>query len=106
MSIPAQPSEFSRDMPAEATTALPRRLSLFSTITVTVGLIVGSGIFRAPSSVAEATGSVGTIALVWVIGGLVTLCLALCVAELSTMFPRAGGAFVSLREGIGPAAAF
>lgn len=93
-------------MPAETPTELPRRLSLLSTIAVTVGLIVGSGIFRAPSSVAEATGSVGTIALVWVLGGLLTLCLALCVAELSTMFPRAGGAFVYLREGIGPAAAF
>ncbi len=85
---------------------LPRRLSLVSTIAVTVGLIVGSGVFRAPSSVAQAAGSVGAIGLVWLIGGLVTLCLALCVAELSTMFPRAGGAFVYLRESLGPAAAF
>jgi amino acid transporter len=92
--------------PAAAPEELPRRLSLTSTIAVTVGLIVGSGIFRAPSSVAEATGSVSTITLVWVIGGLVTLCLALCVAELSTMFPRAGGAFAYLRESFGPATAF
>jgi len=89
-----------------ASEELPRRLSLWSTIAVTVGLIVGSGILRAPASVADATGSVTGIALVWVIGGLVTLCLALCVAELSTMFPRAGGAFVYLREAFGPAAAF
>lgn len=89
-----------------AADVLPRRLSLMSTIAVMVGLIVGSGIFRAPSSVAAATGSVTAIALVWVIGGIVTLCLALCVAELSTMYPRAGGAFVYLREGMGPAAAF
>jgi basic amino acid/polyamine antiporter, APA family len=106
VSIEAQPSDLAGVGTAEATAELPRRLSLLSTIAVTVGLIVGSGIFRAPSSVAEATGAVGAIALVWVLGGFVTLCLALCVAELSTMFPRAGGAFVYLREGIGPAAAF
>src|SRR6266404_5602963 len=92
--------------PAARPDELPRRLSLVSTIAVMVGLIVGSGVFRAPSSVAGAAGSVGAITLVWVIGGLVTLCLALCVAELSTMFPRAGGGFVYLRESFGPATAF
>ena len=46
------------------------------------------------------------IALVWVAGGLVTLCLALCVAELGAMFPRAGGAYVYLRETFGPATSF
>jgi amino acid transporter len=106
VSVPAQTARLAGAAPAEAPAELPRQLSLLSTIAVTVGLIVGSGIFRAPSSVAEVTGSVGAIALVWVLGGLVTLCLALCVAELSTMFPRAGGAYVYLREGIGPAAAF
>jgi amino acid transporter len=108
VSIPSAPSvrPFEGAAPAAAADVLPRRLSLLSTIAVMVGLIVGSGIFRAPSSVAAATGSLSAIALVWVIGGLVTLCLALCVAELSTMYPRAGGAFVYLREGLGPAAAF
>ena len=106
MSVPAQPAELAGAATTEGPAELPRRLSLLSTIAVTVGLIVGSGIFRAPSVVADATGSVSAIALVWVFGGVVTLCLALCVAELSTMFPRAGGAFVYLREGIGPAAAF
>jgi basic amino acid/polyamine antiporter, APA family len=92
--------------PAARAGELPRRLSLGSTIAVTVGLIVGSGILRAPSSVAQATGSVSAITLVWVLGGVVTLCLALCVAELSTMFPRSGGAYVYLRESFGPATAF
>ena len=57
MSIPAEPSELAGLSRAEAPADLPRRLSLLSTIAVTVGLIVGSGIFRAPSTVAEATGS-------------------------------------------------
>jgi APA family basic amino acid/polyamine antiporter len=88
---------------AVTTGALPRRLSLPSTVAVIVGVIVGSGIFRAPSSVAEAAGSASAIMFVWVAGGVVTLCLALCVAELGTMFPRAGGAYVYLRESFGPA---
>ena len=99
-------SLFSAAEPGAPPDELPRRLSLASTIAVLIGLIVGSGVFRAPTSVAQAADSVSAIGLVWVIGGLVTLCLALCVAELSTMFPRAGGAFVYLRESFGPAAAF
>ena len=99
----------SQEVPSqEAVTpgALPRRLSLPSTVAVIVGVIVGSGIFRAPSSVAEAAGSASAIVFVWVAGGVVTLCLALCVAELGTMFPRAGGAYVYLRESFGPATSF
>ena len=97
-------------MPSQGATTttgeLPRRLSLLSTIAVIVGVIVGSGIFRAPSAVAEAAGSTGAIMFVWAAGGVVTLCLALCVAELGTMFPRAGGAYVYLRESFGPATSF
>ncbi len=71
-----------------------------------VGVTVGSGIFRAPSSVAQAAGSAHAVLLLWTAGGVVTLCLALCVAELGTMFPRAGGAFVYLRESFGPVSSF
>lgn len=75
-------------------------------IAVTMGVMIGSGIFRTPSSIAQMTGSVGGIALIWIAGGLVTLCLALCLAELATMFPRAGGIYVYLHEAYGPAVAF
>lgn len=44
--------------------------------------------------------------LLWTAGGLVTLCLALTLAELSTMFPRPGGNFVFIYESWGPLAAF
>ena len=64
-----------------------------------MGLTIGSGLFRVPSSVAAEVGSVGTIALLWVLGGIITLCLALSFAELSTMFPQSGGTYVYIREG-------
>lgn len=86
--------------------ALPRRLGLWSTSAIVVGMIIGSGIFRTPSSIAETIGSVGGVGIIWVLGGLITICLALCLAELATMFPRAGGIYVYLREAWGPGVAF
>ena len=85
---------------------LSRQLTVWSTVAVAVGLTIGSGIFRVPSRIAAESGSVGAIALVWVLGGIVTLCGALTIGELAAMFPRAGGLYVFLREAYGPLAAF
>jgi amino acid transporter len=70
------------------------------------GLIIGSGIFRVPSSVAADAGTVGAIALLWVLGGLVALFGALTLAELAVLFPRSGGIYVFIREAYGPLPAF
>ncbi|HEX6369732.1 MAG TPA: amino acid permease [Longimicrobium sp.] len=85
---------------------LPRRLGVWSAAAAAVGLTIGSGIFRVPATVAAESGSVGAIALVWVLGGVITLCGALTIAELAAAFPRAGGIYVYLREAYGPLAAF
>jgi basic amino acid/polyamine antiporter, APA family len=85
---------------------LPRCLSGWSATSVVVGLIIGSGIFRVPSSIAAEAGSVAAIAALWLLGGLVVLCGALSLAELATMFPRAGGQYVFLRETYGRPVAF
>ncbi|HEX9940268.1 MAG TPA: amino acid permease [Longimicrobium sp.] len=79
---------------------------MWSAAAAAVGLTIGSGIFRVPATVAAESGSVGAIALVWVLGGVITLCGALTVAELAAAFPRAGGIYVYLREAYGPLAAF
>ncbi|MGH7521349.1 MAG: APC family permease [Gemmatimonadales bacterium] len=42
----------------------------------------------------------------WTAFGLISICGALAVAELSTLLPRPGGAYVFLREAYGDAAAF
>jgi basic amino acid/polyamine antiporter, APA family len=44
--------------------------------------------------------------LVWVLGGIISLCGALTIAELAALFPRAGGIYVYLREAYGPLVAF
>jgi basic amino acid/polyamine antiporter, APA family len=85
---------------------LPRRLGVWSAAAAAVGLTIGSGIFRVPSTIAAESGSVGAIALVWVLGGVISLCGALTIAELAAAFPRAGGIYVYLREAYGPLPAF
>ena len=85
---------------------LPRRLGVASAAAVVVGAIIGSGIFGVTADIANGVGTVGAMALAWVVGGLITLCLALSMAELAAMFPTAGGTYVYLREAYGPMMAF
>jgi amino acid transporter len=85
---------------------LPRRLGLFSAIAVVIGITIGSGIFRVPAEVATQSGAAGAMLLVWIAGGLVTLCFALLLAELGSMFPQAGGLYAFVRESWGPLPAF
>lgn len=85
---------------------LPRRLGVWSAAAILVGATIGSGIFRVPSTVAADAGTVGASFLLWILGSAITLCAALSMAELATMFPRAGGTYVYLREAYGPMAAF
>ena len=73
---------------------LIRSLTLVDATMLVIGCIVGVGIFRTASSIAlHVTSPVLTIAL-WVIGGLLSLCGALCYAELSAMFPATGGDYI------------
>jgi amino acid transporter len=85
---------------------LPRRLGPFTAIAVVVGVVVGSGIFRVPAVIAANTGSIGGIALVWILGGAISLFGALSIAELSAMYPDSGGLYVYLREIYGKPLAF
>ena len=91
---------------AAADGRLPRRLGGWSTAAVTVGIMIGSGIFRVPAAAAAATGTPEAMLLTWVVGGLVAMCGALALAEVAALFPNAGGMYVYLREAYGPLTAF
>ena len=71
-----------------------------------VGITIGSGIFRTPPTIAGLVPNPLVIMGLWTAFGLISICGALTVAELSTMLPRAGGVYVFLREAYGDAAAF
>ena len=75
-------------------------------LAVIVGSILGIGILRAPGLVAAQLGSGSTILTVWLVGGLYTLLGAVCLAELGTMLPQAGGYYVYARRAFGDTVGF
>jgi amino acid transporter len=85
---------------------LSRELGALTATAVVIGTVIGSGVYRKPQVVAEEIPYFGLAALVWVAGGLLVLLGALAYAEVATLFPRAGGNYVFLREGYGRLAGF
>jgi amino acid transporter len=73
---------------------------------VVVGTVIGSGVFKKPQSVAASVPKFGTVALVWVLGGVLAILGALALAEVAVLWPKAGGNYVFLREGYGRLAGF
>jgi APA family basic amino acid/polyamine antiporter len=98
MAIPttARPSE----------TQLVRTLGLWSSIGIVIGVTIGSGIFRTPAGIATRVPDPTLMLGVWLLGGLISLCGALSVAELAASMPHTGGWYVYLREGWGRLIAF
>ncbi len=96
MTTPAQPE--SQD--------LRRVIGLTGGIALIVGITIGSGIFRTPPTIAGLVPNPRVIMGLWTVFGLISICGALAVAELSTLLPKAGGVYVFLREAYGDAAAF
>jgi amino acid transporter len=85
---------------------MPRAVGLFSAVAVSVGITIGSGIFRVPATVAGQLPDPGSVILCWVVGGLIALCGALSLAELAAALPRSGGVFAYILECFGPLPAF
>ncbi len=85
---------------------LARRIGLYAAITITVGNIIGSGIFRSPHSVAQELHTVPLILMAWVIGGVLSLCGSLVLAELAVARPKTGGLYVYIKEAFGDAWGF
>src|SRR3954470_23173293 len=71
-----------------------------------VGITIGGGIFRKPPTIAGLVPNPLVILALWTAFGLISICGALAVVELSSLLPRAGGVYVFLREAYGDAAAF
>jgi amino acid transporter len=81
-------------------------LSVPDGIFLTVGMVIGVGIFKLPSLVAGNTASPTVFLLAWLLGGLVSLCGALVYAELASRHPETGGEYAFLQKGLGRGAAF
>src|SRR6266700_2757968 len=79
-----------------------RAISRLDATALVVGSMIGSGIFIVSAQIVRDVHAPGLLLLVWALSGLVTLMGALTYGELAAMFPRAGGQYVYLREGISP----
>ena len=75
-------------------------------LAVIVGSTLGVGILRTPGLVAGQLPNATVILAVWIAGGLYTLVGAVCLAELGTMLPEAGGYYVYARRAFGDTVGF
>jgi len=85
---------------------LLRILGVAFGLAVIVGSTLGIGILRTPGLVAGQLASPPRILAVWLIGGLYTLIGAVCLTELGTMLPQAGGYYVYARRAFGDTVGF
>ncbi|HXM39468.1 MAG TPA: amino acid permease [Gemmatimonadales bacterium] len=79
-----------------------RAISRLDATALVVGSMIGSGIFIVSAEILRQVQTPGLLLLVWGVSGIVTLLGALSYGELAAMFPKAGGQYVYLREGISP----
>src|SRR2546425_495569 len=79
-----------------------KALSRLDATALVVGSMIGSGIFIVSADILRQVHAPAVLLLVWALSGVVTLMGALAYGELAAMFPRAGGQYVYLREGISP----
>jgi APA family basic amino acid/polyamine antiporter len=76
-------------------------LSVFDATMITVGIVIGAGIFETPALVAGNAGSTGLMMAAWVLGGVLSFVGALTYAELATAHPSTGGDYTFLTRAFG-----
>src|SRR6202030_4592160 len=86
--------------------SLVRGLTLLDSVLLLVSGIIGSSIFLTAKDIAGPLPSPTLFFLVWVLGGVISLCACVAFAELGSMFPDSGGQYVYLREAYGDLPAF
>ena len=92
--------------PVPSSGHLLRRIGLLAATSITVGNIVGSGIFRSPHSVAQQIEGLPVVLAAWILGGLLSLAGSLVLAELAVLHPKTGGLYVFIKEAFGDLWAF
>ena len=86
---------------------LRRSLGFTDLVLITMGTVIGSGIYLVPSLVLRQTGEQTSLAfIVWAVAGVLSLLGALTYAELGAMRPEAGGLYAYIRDAFGPLTAF
>jgi APA family basic amino acid/polyamine antiporter len=81
---------------------LERDLGLYATVTISMGAMIGSGIFVLPALGFTKAGP--AVILAYVLAGLVVLPAALSKAEMATAMPESGGTYLYIDRAMGPLA--
>lgn len=84
----------------ELTRKLERRLGLFDVFAVATGATLSAGLFLLPGLAAASAGP--AIVLCYVLAAGLIVAPMLCIVELSTAMPKAGGAYYYLERSLGP----
>ncbi len=79
---------------------LERDLGLYATITISMGAMIGSGIFVLPALGFTKAGP--AVILAYLLAGLVVLPAALSKAEMATAMPESGGTYLYIDRAMGP----
>lgn len=85
---------------------LQRRLGVLDLTLITIGAVIGSGIFRTPAIVAQHAHSTPLILLCWLIGGIMAIIGAFVFAELAARRPADVGIYAYLRDAFHPLVGF
>jgi APA family basic amino acid/polyamine antiporter len=79
---------------------LDRSLGLYPTLMISMGAMIGSGIFVLPALGLKEAGP--AVILAYVLAGLVVLPAALSKAEMATAMPESGGTYIYIDRSLGP----
>jgi amino acid transporter/nucleotide-binding universal stress UspA family protein len=79
---------------------LQRDLGLYAVFAISVGTMIGSGIFVLPGLAYEIAGP--AVILAFALAGLIVLPAALSKAEMATAMPEAGGTYLYIDRAMGP----
>lgn len=80
--------------------ALKRSLGLYALLTISIGAMIGSGIFVLPGIAFDIAGP--AVILAFVLAGVVVLPAALSKSEMATAMPEAGGTYLYIDRAMGP----
>src|SRR5204862_6579843 len=83
-----------------------RTIGFMTACSIVIANIIGTGIFTSLGFQLADIQSGFALLMLWVVGGIVALCGALCYGELSAALPRSGGEYHFLSQIYHPALGF
>ena len=89
-------------MDAATITKPAAKIGLVTAIAIVVANMVGVGVFGSLGFQVLGIPTGFPIILLWVLGGIISFCGAVCYAELASMFPKSGGEYHFLTQAWNP----